>query len=184
MSFVSEIFCDRSCCFCLHKSTDVGLNLSALSTFLSSLSIFRDSLLTCLNALSSFVVSPRNSIVIPLIFPAVDFPYPKNRSMSFWEALRLRFPCFFDCFSDSFWRSLYAITKSPTCPSCILRMSDIVSPRSSPARMMSSSVTAEDFSDFSLSSSASSSFLSLRIPSVPCHKLQGPRHPAGTRRTV
>ena len=73
-SFVSLTFCVRSCCFCFHSSTDCGLNLRALSTCFNSLSRFRVSLFIVRRALSSFVVSPRNSMQIPFTLPAIVRP--------------------------------------------------------------------------------------------------------------
>ena len=56
----------------------LGLNLRALSTDFSSLSRSFVLFLMSLRALSSLVVSPRNSIVIPLMFPAIYLPFNRR----------------------------------------------------------------------------------------------------------
>ena len=88
-------------CFCCHKVILVGLNLRPLFTCLNSLSMLLTEESTCFNACSSGAVSPRNSIVIPLIFPAILSPIQRRRlyrsaspSVSCFSLLPLSVLCF------------------------------------------------------------------------------------------
>ena len=94
LSLVSVTRFDNSSCFCARSVVFVGLNFSALFTSFSERFVDLDSLLIFLNALSNFVVSPRNSIVIPLISPAIFSPHLKEVI-----PVRLcRFPCSYGSF--------------------------------------------------------------------------------------
>ena len=87
LSVVSLIFSFRSCCFCLQRSTFPGLNFSALLTFDSSFVVFLSSLSTCLMAFCSGVAFPLNSIVMPLISPAMFYPFSHASTSSFEASL-------------------------------------------------------------------------------------------------
>ena len=79
---VASTFCPRSVNFCLRSSALVGLNFRARLTALRSLSTPLESFLIVLSALSSLVVSPLNSIVMPFIAPAIFISYPRRASQS------------------------------------------------------------------------------------------------------
>ena len=74
LSFVSEIAFFNKVCFCANNSVFFGSNFNSLFTSFSSFCVLLAFLSTPDNAFSSLVVSPPNSIVIPLILPPLCFP--------------------------------------------------------------------------------------------------------------
>ena len=66
-------------CFCCHRVTLVGLNFKPLLTCLNSLSMLLTDVSIVFNAFSNGAVSPRNSIVTPLMFPPIQPPTRKRR---------------------------------------------------------------------------------------------------------
>ena len=70
-SLVSEMASFKRFCFCVRASVLVGSIFKSLLTSLSSAWVFRTCLLTPPRALSSFVVSPPISMVIPFMLLAI-----------------------------------------------------------------------------------------------------------------